>query len=458
MFKLFCKLLVVAAVAWPLAGCESTRIRRDACKAGDWSVIGHKDGAEGMVPRFDEQRSFCADVDGAAIGADAASQYQAGWGRGNALFWQRLGEADGRAGMAPTQFDARAAMQTEVPPSRAAYQQGWAAGNGAYWLAIGAQDGEAGRPAGDGQARAAAAQHIGFNAASYRQGWTNGNYAYWGKIGRQDAADGQPERELEVRAGRAKANGVQVREDAYKAAWNSEIVEYWRRLGVLDATDGRDVHMRRADAKARGLPFHEAAYLQQWEQRLADHWRAAGTQDGYGHPYLLDRRIASAARDKVFVIARTRELYDQAWSAKNAEYCRVDNAFEFGRRGTPMAVEVCRGPDQNRAQRAWIGGQDFEALGLRLARTQHDLERALERRDGAVRGARRIEGEIRRDADDKNRVANAETAKAERRREHELAELRDSAHRLGQRVDELRGWEFRYTQQMQQIRRDIYRD
>ncbi len=455
-------LLMTAALALPLAGCQTTIRQANDCRAGDWSVIGSKDGGDGLAPRFEQRREFCAGVDGSKIGLDAPAMYQQGWAGGNERFWSQLGNADGRKGLPASQFGARLVTgkvaDNKTPANRPAYEQGWATGNAHYWHAIGDQDGRAGRGAGDEAARAASGSAIGFNAGAWLQGWRDGNYAYWGRIGFQDAHDGLSDRELKNRARQAQAKDLQVREDAYQAAYNKEIVEYWRRLGAQDATDGRDVHMRRADARQRGLVFAEAEYQQQWEQRLQAYWRDAGQADGFGHHNSVDQRIAKARSDNVFVIAQSRDLYNQAWSARNAEYCHVDNAFEMGRDGRRMATEVCQGRDERRARRAWISGRDYDDLARKLRHVKHDAASAYDRRSDLHRKLERLDAEIKRDQNDKNRPRNADNDKHDERRDKERRELREALRHIGERLSDLRAAEFRHEQQMQQIQRDIYRD
>ncbi len=455
-------LLLLAAFGLPLAGCQTTMRQVNDCKTGDWYVIGSKDGGDGLTPRFEERRQFCAGVEGSKIEAAAPGIYQQGWTSGNEQFWKQMGSTDGRKGLPVSQFNSRLGsdkvVENKTPANRSAYEFGWSFGNADYWRGVGDQDGRAGRPASDESARAASGAAIGFNAPSWQQGWRDGNYGYWERIGYQDAHDGVPDRELKNRAQQAQSRGLQVREDAYQAAWNKEIVEYWRRLGAQDATDGRDVVMRRADARQRGLFFAEAEYQQQWEQRLLTYWRDAGRADGDGRFNSVEQRIANARRDNVFVIAQTREVYNQAWEARNAEYCRVDHAFELGRNESRMNSEVCRGRDEFRARRAWMSGRDYEDLARKLRYVKNDTTAAYERRSDLSRKLDRLEAEIKKDQNDKNRPQNAGNDKIDARREKERKELRDTLHQIGERLADLRALEFRHEQQMQQIKRDIYRD
>ncbi|MFZ6674667.1 DUF2799 domain-containing protein [Undibacterium sp. Xuan67W] len=462
MFTISRKALLAVVMLLPLAGCQTTMNQRQDCKVGDWNFIGNKDGAQGFDPRFDERRQFCAAVDGDKIKLESAGQYQAGWQQGNQHFWEEVGARDGISALAVSNYERQ--LKTEIivknhtPPNPDAYQRGWVRGNADYWYGIGDTDGKAGHSAKDEQLRAVSGQTIGFNQTSYQQGWRVGNYAYWTQIGFQDAHDGVPDSELKHRAQAAQTTGVLVREDAYKEAWNKEIIEYWRRLGWSDATEGRDVITRRADAKARGLKFSETEYQQQWEQRLIQYWREAGNTDGFGQPNQLEDRMSNARRNNVFVIPQTRDTYNQAWFAQNAVYCSPDNAFAFGRSNHRMAIEVCQANQQNRARRAWSAGQDYEDIARKLSNINMDLASLNDRRSDAARRLERIEREIRRDQDDKNRVTNNDTANNDRKRERERQELREFLQGTAHRMDDLRSWEFRYSQQMQQIKRDIYRD
>ncbi|MCX7221293.1 MAG: hypothetical protein NTY70_20930 [Burkholderiales bacterium] len=235
---------------------------------------------------------------------------------------------------------------------------------------------------------------------------------------------------------------MQVNEAAYRSAWNLEIIEYWKRLGWEDATQGRDVNTRRADAKQRGLKFSEQEYKQSWEQRLIQYWQDAGK--------------ANARRNNVFVIAQPREVYQQAWTEQNARYCSVDNAFDFGRRNQTMAFEVCAGAQQNRVRRALASGQEYEYVLRQQSYRNDELNRLADRRHDAEHRLARLEREIQRDLEDKNRVINAESANIDRRREQEKRELREFLRRSYDEFEDLRRRNFRYERQLQQIKRDIY--
>lgn len=449
----------MAAIA-ALGACQTTLRQVSDCKAGDWVNIGSKDGADGLDRNFEERRRFCALIDSDKIRQQSEADYLAGWTQGNQQYWNRLGREDGRNAQPLSFFEVQAisgkTQKNHTPLHRAAYEQGWQLGNADYWYQLGRQDGQAGLTAGQETARATAGAQIGFNVTAYRQGWRDGNYAYWEQVGYQDAHDGIPDSELKRRAAGAQASGLQLREDAYHAGWNKEIVEYWKKLGWQDATEGRDVHTRRDDAKQRGLKFLETDYQQQWEKRLIQYWQDAGNSDGYGHPNQLEERMANARRDHVFVIAQTRELYQQAWSRQNASYCSLENAFDWGRKHHTMAIAVCSADLQNRLQRAWLGGQSYEEVAARHQNVLNDLAVTGERFADGERRLERLEREIRRDQDDKNRANNAENANTDRRRERERHELREFLQNTRRQLDDLRNWEFRYSQQMQQIQRDIY--
>ena len=208
-----------------LTGCQSTRVRVHDCKVGDWGVIGNKDGDQGLDPRFDERRKFCADVDDVKISADANNNYRAGWEQGNFQYWLRLGTKDGAAAKAITHFmeqsTTEVSKKNRTPSNQFAYQQGWAIGNANHWRILGDKDGQAGQPASMENARAAAGLQIGFNRLSYLDGWQAGNQSYWGHLGYLDAHDGRADTEFKQHAAVAKREGVQLREDAYLSAWNT---------------------------------------------------------------------------------------------------------------------------------------------------------------------------------------------------------------------------------------------
>jgi hypothetical protein len=460
-YKSYLKLMLLSAFALTtLSACQSTMLRVNDCKAGDWGMIGNKDGDQGLDQRFEERKKFCANVDEGKIKADSAALYQAGWEQGNFQYWKRLGEQDGRAAKAMSSFADQAASEAtkknNTPLHQLAYKQGWISGNADYWRGVGDQDGVAGRPASGESAREAEGREIGFNRLSYLEGWQTGNQAYWTRLGYLDAHDGKPDSEFKQHALSAQQTGVQVREAAYRSAWNLEIIEYWKRLGWEDATQGRDVNTRRADAKQRGLKFSETEYKQRWEQRLVQYWRDAGKEDGYGRPNQLEQRMASARQNNVFVIAQTRDVYQQAWAEQNTRYCSVDNAFAFGRSNQRMAIEVCAGAQQQRVRRALMSGQEYEVVLRQQMYRNDELNRLADRRHDAEHRLARIEREIKRDQDDKNRVTNADTANADRRREQEKRELREFLRRSYDEFEDLRRWNFRYEQQLQQIKRDIY--
>lgn len=462
MHKTIRSFLIAILFSMPLMACQTTLTQINDCKVGDWNFIGNKDGSDGLTPQYDDRRKFCSYVDSDKIKAESGTQYQQGWEQGNHQYWLQLGQKDGRAGLAISQWNVQLQsekiVKNKTPLNKPAYDTGWSNGNADYWYDIGDQDGKAGLPSTQENVRATQGMTIGFNLASYQHGWTTGNYSHWSQLGYQDAHDGIPATALKDRAQDARAKGVTVRPDAYKEAWDKEIIEYWRRLGWSDATEGRDANTRRADAKARGLPFLEAEYQQQWQQRLVEYWREAGNSDGFGRPNLLEDRMRNARRDNVFVIPQTRDLYNQAWTTQNATYCGVDNAFAFGRNHQVLAFDVCIGQQQNRARRAWLGGQDYAQLEQKLNQLNSDYAYKQDRYNEARSRIEHVEREIRRDKDDKNRPVNNDTAEQDRRRDHERHELWEFLQRMDRQLDEMRGWRFQFEQQMQQIQRDIYRD
>lgn len=456
----FAGLLSIMALACALSACQSTLNKVHDCKSGDWGVIGNKDGAQGYDPRYEERRQFCSVIDSDKIKTESAANYQAGWEQGNFQYWRHLGVEDGRAAHALSHYEIQTlsalTLKNRTPLNQTAYQQGWIEGNAEYWHAIGDQDGLAGQPASAENSRALEGKLIGFNRVSYLEGWQTGNQAYWTRLGYLDAHEGVPDSEFKKHELGARQAGVQVREDAYRLAWDKEIIEYWKALAWEDALQGRDVNTRRADARQRGLKFSEPEYKQRWEQRLIEYWQEAGRQDGFGKPNQLEQRMSNARADNVFVIAQTRDLYQQAWSEQNARYCSVDNAFLYGRKNDRMAVDVCAESQQNRVRRAWDSGQEYEIV-LRKQRQNHEeIAHLMQQRSDAERRLEQILRNIKRDQEDKNRVTNKDTDQSDRAREHERQELGAYLHSLQHRIEDLRNWDWRYEQQLRQIARDIY--
>jgi hypothetical protein len=451
---------IASLVLVNLNGCQSTRIRINDCKAGDWGLIGNKDGDQGLDQRYDERKKFCADIDDVKIGADSINNYRAGWEQGNFQYWLRLGTQDGTAAKAISHFADQtisdASKKNHTPSNALAYKQGWIVGNADHWRSLGDKDGLAGQPASAENARATEGLQIGFNRLSYLDGWQTGNQAYWARLGYLDAHDGRPDTQFKQHALVAQRDGVQLREDAYRSAWNVEIVEYWKKLAWEDATQGRDVNTRRADAKNRGIKFSETEYMQMWQQRLQKYWLDAGNEDGYGKPNQLEERMANAKRDSVFVIPQTRDIYQQAWVEQNLRYCNVDNAFSYGQHNHRMAIDVCTREIQNKLRFALESGREYEVVLQRQRFHQIEIQRMAERRSDAENRLVRIERELRRDQENKNRVSTPETVAFDAKREHEKRELREFLRRTDREFEDLRQWDFRYEQQLMQIKRGVY--
>lgn len=455
---------LILAAPLLLAGCQSTMQRIADCKVGDWNAIGHKDGLQGESANYAERKDFCDDhadaKQPAASGAEA--QYTAGWAQGNWDLWSQFGKADGGNGQQP-QFDAHVASEEvrkhNTPLNRPAYDAGWAIGNSEYWRGLGKRAGTDGQPlaAQKDAARAkAAGVQLRFDESAYSDGWQIGNRTFWQDAGYTDARNGTPDSAFRDRAAAARSAGVQVQEDAYRAAWNGEIVNYWRNLGTQDAVSGNDFAMRSKEARAKGLKIFESDYRQAWETRLAAYWSQAGADDGYGKPFMLDERIANAGRDGVFVTAKTRDQYTAAWEEQNAKYCQPENAFERGRTNIGMMVEVCRVEMRNQLKHAYVSGQDFEIAAAKHRQAVDDANEVANRLSDARHRLARLEREIRSNQDAKDRVVNDETRKQDARREQERRDLYEYIPRLERQLDDARRWVERHEQQMQRLRREIY--
>lgn len=445
-----------------LAGCSMSNEQLiSACKTDDWVAIGQNDGTKGEPPSFGERKEFCDDHGNKAGAADASARYTAGWAQGNWDLWYRFGGVDGTEGKL-ARFDALAASEdlrkNKTPLNRPAYDAGWAAGNSLYWENTGKRDGTEGKPSSQkelSRSRAAAAQ-LHFDEAAYANGWRAGNRTFWTDAGSNDASNGLPDSEFRNRAAAARSAGVDIQEESYRAAWNAEIINYWRNLGTQDATSGKEFGMRSREAKQKGLKIHEQEYRQAWEARLSTYWRDTGAADGYGQPFRLDERMANASRDGVFVIPATRDAYTNAWRQENARYCTPDNAFERGRANTGMAVEVCAPALQSQMKHAYVSGQDYEITAAKYRQAVDEANELADRVHDARNRLGRLEREIRANQDAKDRPANEETAKQDRRREQDRRDLIDYLQRMERRWDDARHWVERHEMQMQRLRREIY--
>ncbi|HEX5344169.1 MAG TPA: DUF2799 domain-containing protein [Duganella sp.] len=444
-----------------LAGCQSHMQRVADCKVGDWNAIGHKDGLLGEPANYAERKDFCDDHADKPAAADAASRYASGWAQGNWDLWYALGSKDGQLGSL-AQYERHVASEEvrkhQTPLNPSAYSAGWTAGNSEYWTATGQREGAGGLALTQKEAnrsRASAAQ-LRFDEQAYTNGWRAGNRTFWSDAGYNDARNGTPDSEFRNRASAARSAGVEVQEESYRAAWNAEIVNYWRNLGTQDATSGKEFGVRSREAKAKGLKIHEREYREAWEARLLTYWRDAGAADGFGHPFMLDQRIANASRDGVFSIPGTQDAYTNAWRQENARYCTPDNAFERGRGSIGMAVEVCAPALQNQLKHAYVSGQDYEVAAAKYRQAVEDANELASRVHDARSRLGRLEREIRASQEAKDRPVNDETVKQDKRREQERRELSDYLQRLERQLDDARRWADRHDQQMQRLRREIY--
>lgn len=166
--------------------------------------------------------------------------------------------------------------------------------------------------------------------------------------------------------------------------------------------------------------------------------------------------MANARRDHVFVISQTRDVYQQAWSEQNNRYCGVDNAFVLGRDNRRMAINLCQTMEQNKVRFVWESGQQYESILQKQKFCQSEMQQLSDRRRGAESRLSHIEHEIKRDQDNKNRVTNNDTVENDNKRDRERRHLREFLRNAVREYDDLRQWDFRYDQQLQQIKRDIY--
>jgi hypothetical protein len=447
---------ILLSLTLTLAGCQSTMQRIADCKAGDWRLIGQKDGAAGEKADFADRKEFCDDHDKPG-GADAAAGYAAGWAAGNGEFWSSRGLVDGRAALPLTSAWENRAASEEVrkkgtPPSRPAFEAGWMQGNSAHWEDLGRKDGAAGQPlARREQARARAGElNIRYDDTAYGNGWQSGNRTFWEDAGFSDARSGVPDAEFKTRAAKARAAGILIQEDAYRAAWNAELINYWRNLGTQDATSGKEFGVRKREAQQRGLKVLERDYLDAWERRLADYWRQAGEQDGFGQPFQLEARVANAGRDGVFVIHNSRAIYKEAWAARNAQYCTPANAFEWGRTSQPMAIEVCQPPLQGMLRRAYLNGGEYLQASIRYERANDRAEDLHRRVRDERRRMERADRDIRAERERKDKPPSEE---AIRRLESERRDAEGDMRRAERERDDARRSADRHRYEMEALRR-----
>lgn len=455
-------MLFILAALFIVTGCASNKENIIACKVGNWQAIGERDGREGYAARYAERKEFCDKQDAPGT-PQAAVDYANGWAKGNQQLWFQLGEADGLKGMAAGNYLAHTSTKfmkaNATPLNQPAYQAGWTQGNTNFWQAKGEKDGLEGEPEKKKETHRAAAlaANLGFNEASYMQGWQLGNQAYWNELGRRDARSGEPDTTLfPLRAKDSKALGLYVDEAAYRRGWDNGIVDYWSNLGMDDAVNGKNFSMRKKEAMKNGLKIVEKAYQSSWENRLTQYWSQAGAEDGWGQPDLLEQRIANAARDGVFVIAPTRELYRNAWHSQHVRYCGNDNAFAMGRENKLMNIDVCGNDRQLSLKRSYTAGQDYEVVNAKYQRTLTDLNRQTERRNQTDQRLRALEEDMRRDLRNKDRKSNDESLKQDRRREADRNELTANLREQDRQLQELKRWEDRYSQQLRELKREAY--
>lgn len=456
------KLIVLFATFFIVTGCASNQEKIKACQMGNWQQIGERDGQEGLTARFLERKQFC-DKQDAPSTPQAAVDYTNGWNKGNHYLWLSLGESDGLKGMADGNFAAhlntKLMKANATPLNQPAYLAGWTQGNETFWFDKGALDGQEGSPESRKETRRAdaLAASLGFNEASYVRGWRIGNEECWRAWGQADGKIGEPDSiMLPLRKKTAQTTGQYVDEAAYKRGWESGLVEYWTRWGQEDAVTGKQFAMRKKEAMKNGLKILEDVYQTSWNNSLVEYWTQAGAQDGWGRADLMEQRIASAARDGVFVIKQTRELYQAAWQAEHARYCNNENAFAMGRVNQPMNIEVCGNERRLSLKRTYNAGQDYEVMDAKYQRTLSDINRLSEKRNHTGQRLQSLEETIRRDLRNKDRKSSNETITLDRRREADRSEFLATLRDQDRQLEELKRREDRYVQQLRDLKREAY--
>lgn len=467
-------MISVVLLSLSLSACQTTMTKMRDCKAGDWIVIGKKDGLDALTARFDERKKFCSWVDGDKIKDDSAKQYQLGWEQGNRDFWFNLGLEDGKKPEALSHFQVRLKsekiQENQTPVHEPSYQQGWTQGNADYWSAVGHKDGSSGLSSTmvaqrqqEGQAT------VGFNRAAYEQNWELGNQAYWTRLGYLDANQGIPESAFAKHAALAQQNQVKINQAAYLKAWELELIEYWKRTAWTDATSGWDKYMRRVDAQKRQLKFLENEYQTMWEQRLLKYWGDAGSDDGFGQPNRLSERMNNVRADKVFVIPQTQQVYLDAWKAANFRYCDADHGFNSGRQNQMLNFSVCSPAQINRSRFAWESGREYELVLSKQRYLRHDMDRLIDQNRDTLNRIRQLEAAIKKEWStiDKNNdkkdgdkkeidKKNSDSQEQIKRWQYELDRSRRAYSGQLRELDDLRNQNDRYDLHLQRIKRNVY--
>lgn len=246
------------------------------------------------------------------------------------------------------------------------------------WSELGFQDGMAGANEQTVKKRQQRYADYGFDPQAYLRGWLQGNDEFWRSLGRRDAAEGVSDRVLASYIKQAQQRQLRLRQQIYQAAYDNELVEYWRRLARQDAVHGRDLSFRSDFAKRRGLRFERYAYQQAWENQLETYWQEAGRVDGRNRQFNLTQQLERARLDDVFVLPQSAEWYKQAWRAENSEYCSERRAYEEGRKTQVFDFAACAEIDQSDLRKAFEQGQHHEHILPQQRQKQAEIKKADE--------------------------------------------------------------------------------
>ena len=83
------------------------------------------------------------------------------------------------------------------------------------------------------------------------------------------------------------------------------------------------------------------------------------------------------------------------------------------------------------------------------------MNSTIDRRNDTDDKLRRLEKEIKRDQDNKDRPRNDETAKIDKKREQDRAELSRYIRDLNRKIDDLEMWRHRHLEQLERIMRSL---
>ena len=108
-----------------------------------------------------------------------------------------------------------------------------------------------------------------------------------------------------------------------------------------------------------------------------------------------------------------------------------------------------------RAQHGYASGERYENVMRERGRVERDLASMIDRRRDVEDRLNRLEKDIKRDRDNKDRPKNDENAKIDKKREQERDDLSRTVRDFNRKIDDLQMWRMRYTDQLESIMRSL---